>query len=486
MKRLIIMLVAITAAVCLMSGCQMYGYDYRDDVLEYAMITDSDDLSALDEYPNLEYVDLRGSTCYDAIIAYSQDHPDVTVRYNVTIGEKHFDTDDASISVDGSDTTFDQLLQNLQYLPNLKTVHINQLQFTKDQLDNLTVSYPDITFTYTVELLGRRFDDTTTEINLPELTTDGIDDAIRVFSLLPQLSQVKLTADISENRLNMADVKRLNDACPGILFDYKFFLFDQQISTMDTSILFDSVEIGNSGVNELRSALAIMEQCTSVKLDSCGIDNDIADQLRSEFPDMNVAWRVFPGRFSMMTDEEMIRMQFTLTNEQAEVLKYCTKVKYLDLFGSKVTHIDFANYMPALECVVLTQSKVQDISPLAGCENLIWLEISSCYEVKELSAISGLKNLKYLNISNTSIKDIESLKNLPLERFCCYRSSVKNNILDEFINQHPDCLTTSTGSALNYGWRYNDKQLKEPFEYYAHMQEVFRYNERGYTGNRKE
>ena len=481
MKR--IMTMALLALF--LSGCHFYSNDYRNDVLEYAMITDSDDLSKLDEYPNLEYVDLRGSTCYDAILAYAAQHPDVTVRYNVGFGEKRFDATETDIVLNGYETDYESLLQNLKYLPDLKTLHLNQAEFTGAQMEELISAYPGIDITYSVELCGRKYENSVEELDLSHLTSDDVDDAIRTISMLPQLRLVNLTGYGTDGRLSLEHVAQLTEGCPGVDFNYEFTLFGQRVSTLDETLAFDSVQIGNEGVDQIRSALAVMTKCHSVRLDSCGIDNEVMAQLRAEYPDKNISWRVFAGRFSMMTDEEMIRMNHSLRDEQASVLKYCTKVKYMDLTSSKITNIDFANHMPDLECVVLTLTKVEDLSPLANCANLTWLEISSCSRIKDLSALSGLRNLKYLNISNTSIKDVTSLEQLPLERFNCVRSGVKNQILEEFVSKHPDCLTTAKGYALEYGWRYNDKQLKEPFSYYAHMQEVFRYNDKTFKGNTK-
>ncbi len=483
MKRIMTIALLMTLAAVLLSGCHMYKLEYEDEVTEYALISHDGDFSQLEAYPNLEYVDLRGSTCYDAIVAYAKNHPDITVRYNVTIGDKRIEPGETELELNGHTADFDLLLQNLKHLPNLKSLHLNSVSFTAAQMEELLAAYPDIAITYSVEICGRKYDHTTQVLDLPHMTADEIDGAIRGISMLPQLQSVNLP---NSETLSIEDVTRLTAGCPNVAFNYEFMLFDRRFSTIDEAIDFDSIQIGNEGVDQLRRILPIMTQCRSVRLDDCGIDNEILAQLRSEFPEKNVAWRVFAGRFSMMTDEEMIRMNYSLTDEQAAVLKYCTNVKYMDISDTKITHIDFAANMPRLECAVLTLTKISDLSPLSGCENLTWLEISSCIGVRDLTPISALPNLKYLNVSNTLINDIDALDNLPLERFNCFKSNIKDGILEEFIRRHPDCLTTSKGSPLFYGWRFNDKQLKEPFEYYAHMQEVFRYNDKNYKGNTKE
>lgn len=486
MKRILTMTLLITLLALSLSACQLYTHDYREDVLEYAMIAESGDLSVLDEYPNLEYVDLRGSTCYDEILAYSETHPDVTVRYNVQLGERRFNEDTAEVSLNCYEIEYDILLQNLKYLPALQSVHLNQVTFTKEQLDTLVQTYPDISFTYTVEACGRRYDHSATELDLGHMTVSDMGDVVNAISLLPNLTNVNLVSATGDSQLTIADVRSLFEACPGISFNYEFALFGQTVSTLAQELVFDSVEIGNEGVGKIREALGIMKHCTYVKLDSCEIDNEVLAQLRSDYPDIKVVWRVFAGKFSILTDEQMLRMPYSLTDEDAASLKYCNDIKYLDVVNSKITNIDFVAHMPNLECAIFTLTKIKDLSPLTNCPNLIWLELSSCTGIKELSGLSGMTNLKYLNISATKVKDLSALDGLPLERFNCVKSSVGTAALEAFEVKHPNCRVTSKGSALGYGWRYDDKNQTEPFSYYAHMREVFRYDDKNFTGNRKE
>lgn len=486
MKRILTLTLLMTLLAFSLSACRLQAPDYRDEVLEYAMIAESGDLSVLEQYPNLEYVDLRGSVCYDEILAYAESHPDVTVRYNVSLGEKRFNQDTVDLTLNYYETDYDLLLQNLKYLPSLQSVHLNQATFTKEQLDALVGTYPDISFTYTVEVCGQRYDHTATELDLGHMTSADIESAINAFSLLPNITYVDLANSIGESNLTLADAKTLIETFPKIRFRYEFDLFGQTISTLTEELVFDTVDIGNEGVEKIREVLDILKHCTYVKLDGCGIGNEIMAQLRSDYPDINVVWRVFAGKFSILTDEQMLRMPNSLTDKDAAGLIYCNEIKYLDVSSSKITNIDFASHMPNLECAVFTLTKIKDLSPLANCPNLIWLELSGCYGLKDISPISGLRNLKYLNVSNTKVNDLTVLDEVPLERFVCVRSSVKADVLEAFTEKHPNCLAVSTGSALGYGWRYNDKKQTEPFSYYTHMREVFRYDDKGFTGNRKE
>lgn len=486
MRRVLILLFVLILTAALFSGCSASQYDYRDEVTEYAMIAQSGDLVKLDEYPNLTYVDLRGSTCYDEILTYAQANPNVTVRYNVQLGQKRFNQDATDVALNGYEVSYSDLSDNLQYLPDVRTVHINQIELKSDELKALKESYPQIRFTYSVEIADQRYDHTVSQLNLSRLSPTDIEKTIDRINLLPKLADVQLMDASGSSKLALSDVKKLVDGCPSVRFDYSFKLFDQNISIQAEELIFDTVEIGNEGVAAIREAMDAMPNCRYVKLDSCGIDDEVMAQLRSDYPDKQVAWRIFAGKYNMLTDEEMLRMTYSLDDKDVHALQYCNNVKYLDMSSSKITNISFVEHMPKLECAILTLTKVKDLSPLVNCPNLTWLELSSCSSVRDLSDLSGMKNLKYLNISNTKVTDLTVLDNVPLERLNCVKSNVKPTMIDQFEAEHPDCQTTSKGSALGYGWRYNDKDQKDPFHYYAELRKIFRYDDKDFWGSHKE
>lgn len=488
MKRILILgaVLALTSALCTGCAADRFHYNYKDEVTEYAMIAQDGDLKKLNEYPNLTYVDLRGSTCYDEILDYTRDNPDVTVRYNVQLGQKRFNQDTKEVTLYGYEVNYDSLANNLKYLPDVNAVHIHQIELQASEIAALQEAYPHISFTYTVEISGQRYDHTVTELNLSNLSPSDLSITIERITLLPNLTDVQLMDESGGSKLALAEVTQLIHAFPSVNFHYTFRLFGQEVSVLSKELVFDTVTIGNEGIADIRLALDAMTKCTYVKLDSCGIDDEVMAQLRSDYPDKEIVWRVFAGKYNILTDEEMLRMTFSLTEEDVAGLQYCNNVKYLDMTSSRIANISFVSHMPNLECVILTLTKINDLTPLTNCPNLTWLELSSCTGIRDLSALSDMTNLKYLNISNTNVGDLTALEKVPLERFNCVKSDVKSDMLDWFVEKHPNCLTTSRGSTLGYGWRYNDKEQKDPFSYYAELRKIFRYDEKGFWGSHKE
>lgn len=483
MKHRILLICISMLLVFLLCGCDS---DYTDDVTEFAMIAESDDLSALDMYPNLEYVDLRGSTCYDAILAYMDANPQIRVRYNVSLGNVKFNNDVQEITLYPNDFEYQTLLQNMKYLSRLQYVRFIHMPLAPEQLNELKAAYPNLTIDYSISYSDHEFEMNATELDLAFIESSQLEELIPILSMLPELSDVRLSDNAANSNLSPSDVKVLVSAFPDIHFQYSFKLFGKILSTSDTKLEFDEVNIGNEGLTLIRDALDIMKDCNYVLLDSCGIDDSNMAVLRNDYPDKEIVWRIFVNRYSMLTNEEMIRMTSKLTDQDTAPLRYCTNVKYLDLSYNKITDISFLSGYTELECAILTLTSISDLTPLENCGNLTWLELFACPGVTDISGLTQLKNLKYLNLSQTKVSDISVLDQLPLERFVCVDARISKSDLERFAEQHPQCLVNSTGSPTGYAWRYNDKNQKEPFAYYEKLQEIFRYNDKSYKGNTKE
>lgn len=480
--RILLIAVSVLLAV-LLCAC---GSDYTEDVKEFAMIAESDDLSALNMYPNLEYVDLRGSTCYDAILQYMDANPQIRVRYNVNLGNSKFNDDVQEITLYPNDFEYQTLIRNLKYLPRLEYLRFVHMPLSPEQLNELKNAYPNLKLDYSISFSDHLFEMNTKELDFSFVESDQITDLISILSMFPELSEVRLSDNAANSNLSPSDVKLLVNAFPDIHFIYSFKLYGKMLTTSDTELVFDEVNIGNDGLDLIRNALNIMRDCKYVLLDSCGIDDSNMAALRSEYPDKEIVWRIFVNRYSMLTNEEMIRMTSKLTDQDTEPLRYCTNVKYLDLSYNKITDISFLSGYTELECAILTLTNIGDLTPLENCRNLTWLELFSCPGVTDISNLVQLKNLKFLNLSQTKVSDIAVLDLLPLERFVCVDAKISKDDLNRFVEQHPQCLVNANGSPTGYAWRYNDKKQQEPFKYYEELKIIFRYGDKSYNGNTKE
>ena len=346
-----------------------------------------------------------------------------------------------------------------------------------------------------VTIGGTFYSSRTAWVSLADVSPAELNAVIPELKRLPALKVVELMSDVGTSPWDVASVKRLQDALPDAEVRYWFDLYGKRLSTTETAeVYYDSVWIGDEGAAQVSAALDILKACKRFVLDDCGVSNWVMADLRDAHPDTKVVWRVYVNRgASMLPDETMLRLAFCVNDETSSVLQYCTEVTHLDLGhniaseagGSGMNDLSFLSYMPNLECVILSGSTISDISPLANCKKLVWLELCFCGWLSDISVLADHPTLRYLNISDTGVSDISALENVKLERFNCQKTRITRDQETHFVETHPDCLCVFRGeNEYGYGWRYNDHGYTY-FWYYQQMRDIFRYDDKDFHSNRK-
>lgn len=485
MKLAKIALVAVMLLALCLTGCSLA--NENEGVEELFLVLTEEDFVYLEDYPDLKKLDLTGSTCYDAILQYIEAHPEVEVTYTISLGSNDYPSDTTELTLEPKDFDYDELMAALKYLPDMTHISLPGTALTTEQLDAIAATYPGITVDYSIELLGQIYELDVTELNLSAMKSEDLEEVVAKLPTLSAVTYVELMDESGNSNLTKTDVKTLQDTLPGAVFNYSFDLFGHTVSTADESVEFYDVHIGNEGEQEIREALDILTACTYFKLDDCGIDSTVMASIRDDYPDVKVVWRIYCDYFTMCTDETMVRMTFDLNDENCSELQYCTDVTYIDVgHNSTLTDISFVQYMPKLECVIVSGSPLTDISYFADHDSLTWLELAFCSHLEDISCLDTCDNLKYLNVSYTRVSDVTVLEKLPLERFNAMHTSISSADQKKFDEWHPDCLTRWEGEQpYGYGWRYDDYGYTF-FDYYANMRIVFRYDDKSYYGNMKE
>lgn len=440
----------------------------KAEILTVAAV--EEDFELLEDCINLEYLDLTGSTCYDRILQYMEDHPNVEVVYTAPLGNLTLSNSDTSALLEPAAVQAEALLKQLKYLPALRTLELPKTTLTNEELTALKDTYPELLIQYSVELLGSEIMPDADSLTLTSMTSADLEELADKLALLPAVTEVTLS-----DSLTKADVKALMEHFPEITFHYTFDLFGKTLSTADERVEYTKAEIGNNGESEIRAALDIMPRCTYLKLEDCGLDNEVLASIQADYPDTKIAWRVrFGGQYSLMTDETTLRTVYGVENSHNEILKYCTSLKYIDMgHNTTLTDISFASYMPDLEILILSGSSIKDVDPLANCKNLVFLEMANCYALEDISALKNCENLRFLNIGFANVTDLTPIEDLPLERFVYLGPKIEKEVQTAFEESHPDCWVRFTGNdPLSLGWKYDDVGITRS-EYYKFIREVF-------------
>ena len=449
----------------------------KEDIETLTVVLSAGEIYTLNQYPNLKSVDLSGSTCYATILEYIQEHPKVDVTYTVDLGGTSVSNKASSAVLEPGSFSYDILLENLQYLPNLTTVSLPSVNLTPEQIDGILAAYPALTLEYSVSLFGQDVALTTTELDLTGMGDGQVEEACEKLGMLTALTDVNLSSGLS-----LDSVARLQDAAPHVTFHYSFTLFGKTVSTTDEEILYQNQSIGNDGEAELRKALAILDGCKRVVLDNCGFDSEVLAKVREDFREgPKVVWRVYFGvnsRYNFLTDVEILRAVYNVTDDTCGPMKYCEDVVYMDIGHNEyLTDLSFVGYMPKLQYLIASGCAVTELVGFENCKELVWLELASCLKLKNIDSLAGCESLEYLNLCYTKVSSYEALDSCPLKRFICLSPKASAKEQKTFQTIHDGCRTVFYGYSNPWtAWRYDDNG-KTFNEHYKKVREVFNYDE---------
>ena len=193
--------------------------------------------------------------------------------------------------------------------------------------------------------------------------------------------------------------------------------------------------------------------------------NKVMSALSDKYPDVDFEWKVhIKAEYSLSSlattfstfigDSSATRVN----SEDLEVLKYCKRLKALDLGHNNLYNLNFLKYTPDLEMLILACNHLTDISAIGELKHLKYLEIFT-NKIVDLSPLANCTELLDLSIANTRVKSLKPLDQLPkLERLwakdCSFLSKAEIN---RFKKAHPDCLVSFPGSKTHWSWRKHER-----------------------------
>ena len=231
----------------------------------------------------------------------------------------------------------------------------------------------------------------------------------------------------------------------------------------------------------VREVLPCMTKCELLDMDFSGVSSEHMAEIRDAYPQMKVVWRIWFGNdCSVRTDVERIlasNLNHGLTDDNTRDLKYCTKVRFLDIgHNTMLRDFSFLKYMPDLEVAVICITGLSDLTPLANHEKLEYLEINTCAQGLDLSPLGTCPNLEHICACYLGhVRGWEELKKLTkLQRLWFGRNTqLPEGAVEELQEALPNTIINTTNAFGSSGdWRYEGKHmhpryklLREQFDY---------------------
>ena len=429
-----------------------------------------EDIRILKSYfPKLTKIDASACAEYALLAKLAENLPGCDVSYQVDLGIATAAPDTTNLVLEPGSYDFETLLTNLTYLPKLETVFFPTAELNLQQQDLLRQAYPDVAVTSTVEILGKEYDGDTTVIDLSGMKSIDVEKVAPKLALLPKLSEVQLMGT-SGSYLLLEDVQKLKLAAPDVVFHYSFDFYGVTVSTLDTEVKLKKLNVKSmpeTGIaDEIRAILDVMENCDRIVVEGLSQYDKVWQkisaaelaEIREEYRDKtSVVWRVYFGaNGSSLTDAEVLRAVYGLTDDNSADMKYLEKVRYMDIGHNEfLDYCDFVSGMVSLEAVIISGAPIKSLEPFRACKELKFLEMAECRYITDLSPLTECTKLEMLNISQSEITDISPLMDMNLTHLNTVANDVPEEDVDAFIEKHPTCWTVTEGNHYGEGWRYN-------------------------------
>ena len=398
----------------------------------------------------------------------------------------------SSLNLAGEVFDLDLLISAAPKLEQLVHIDLGQTELSGTQIKQLEDAYPNAEIDYSLSFLGQTLTRDTVGIDASTMSVEQTDELLDLIPILPLLKEIIFVSEDGSCVYGIEDISeldRIRQAFPDLYLRVRFDLFGQTVTSEDQRIEYYLVDIGNEGVDTVRAVLPYLRSCVYFLMDGCGIDYEILAQMRDDFPETEIVWRVWliPENYnspkamrgaSLLTDTHRVRT-IHVRDENAHLLNYCTKTKYLDIGHiPSLTTCEFLRYMPDLEVCILAITGIVDISPLENHEKLEYLELFTS-DIYDLTPLASCPNIEHLNISNmqylrdlSPLYGLKKMKRLRMVRNASLSYEEKNKLMEQL----PDCEFLNRGEWPTTGtWRWVDATRTERVERYALLCEQMEY-----------
>lgn len=203
-------------------------------------------------------------------------------------------------------------------------------------------------------------------------------------------------------------------------------------------------------IRELRALLDKMPALKEVWMYNSKLSRELTDELFDSYPDIFFGWtlklythtvRTDQTAFSTLHGHEGVDGDPFHNSKQLSMMRYCKRMKALDLGHNYLSDLDFLAEMPQLKVLIIAANyHMHDaLAPLAALTELEYLEIFSTHTI-DVTPLAGLTKLRDLNMTNNQCTDLSPLYDLPnLERFWGGMMPVSDQQKREMERAHPNC-----------------------------------------------
>lgn len=311
-----------------------------------------EELESLQYLPKLRQVSAEECGDLDILLALQEMYPEIRVDYLVTIGDKTVPGDLETLS--GCDAPIEELMEKLQYLPNLKEMSLAIAEPDNEAVYALIQAYPEVQIRWNVEVCGRRYMSLIRELDLSG-------------------TQVESTADV-ENAL-------------------KYFPNLERVIMCDCGVSSEEMDAMWKRNSEYRFVW-------SVKIANCMVRTDVTTFMPYQYGIARL--RNKDAKEIKYLVDVMCMDLGHMGITDLSFLQYMPNLEYLIVADCGVTDISPMEGLTKLKYLEAFKNSIRDISALATCTSL--RDLNLCYnKVRDFSPLYELEHLEHLWIMDNYV-----------------------------------------------------------------------------------
>ncbi len=411
--------------------------------------------------------------------------PKPTELPGIKLGIKTYTAETETIDISEEHIGFEELRSAAPGLPGVKELSLGLTSFSKEELEELSSLFPGAQLSWSVDVLGKTVSSDTKKLSFPQIKSEDVPELCSAIGLLPELEHLELVPPDGATPLSAEELDQISAAAHGARIDCVFSLYGKLAGPDTEELRYFRKRIGDKGIEVFRAAMPYLHSLKLLRLADCEItDNDSMAALRADYPQVNVVWSIEVAGSSIMTDTTLIHTPL-LRDKHVHLLQYFPDVLYFDIGHNRyLTSIDFLKYLPKLTVFIMALTQIKDITPLANCPDLEFLELFST-PIEDISVLSSLTKLEYLNIGTmqnlSDITPVFGLTNLKMVRICGSSfDHVSRKKVEELKTALPDCFVSDgPGDPTTAGgWRFDENHNYTPR--YALLRKQMLYNKRNW------
>lgn len=301
-----------------------------------------------------------------------------------------------------ADATENQV-QLLGLMPNLKSLHFPEPEASAEALLELRTKLPETVVTWEKTVMGMTFPQNAVEIDLS-----------KVIALAEGQTFGEKTAWEYGLEFQTMGIQEEPHRTAKILPDHPFP---------------DKTDSTEQFVSEVEAAMTYFPEAEKLLMCGAWLDNELMSGYRERHrEDYKVVWSVLCGDIAPRTDALFFMpTKYYVTSGNfndlySYNLRYCEDIVSMDIGHMHISDIDFVRYMPNLKYLVMLSQPVSDLSPLAECKNLVFLELAMCDWITDYTPLQECTALEDLSVERASsniepLLEMTWLKNLWLGDF---------------------------------------------------------------------